>query len=225
MDTLLSYELRDFLMFSPSVYWRMIERLNETWWPFQWIMPVLVIIACAYTFKKCDIRPMYIVGAMTVITTGYVFFYQAYAQIMTAAPYFALAFVIQAMFMLGYAFKQHNASRMGLHGYWLIGFGLLIQPFVGQFWGRQALAYESVGLLPDPTITVIFGMLLATKLPLWLYSIPALWGIISGLSLYAMEDTGFWIMPAITILSLLLYFNERKQIDTIGDNQSSNNTS
>jgi hypothetical protein len=30
-----SYGLADFLMFSPPVYWRLVQRYNEAWWPGQ----------------------------------------------------------------------------------------------------------------------------------------------------------------------------------------------
>ena len=46
-----SYRLEDFIPFSPEVYFRLVERINEAWWPLQFLALGLGLAALAAAWR------------------------------------------------------------------------------------------------------------------------------------------------------------------------------
>ena len=98
-----TYRLSDFLMFSPQVYWRLVERYNREAWPLHLLMLVAgsLLLWLAATRPAAAARP--VAGALAVVWlwVGWSFHHQTYAQINWAAEYAAIAFAIQAVLLAG----------------------------------------------------------------------------------------------------------------------------
>jgi hypothetical protein len=71
----------------------------------------------------------------------------------------------------------------------LLLYALAIHPLIAPLAGRAWTQAEIFGLAPDPTAIATLGILLAATRPFWhLLAIPLLWCVITGLTLWTMEQ-------------------------------------
>ena len=208
-----SYRLSDFLLFSPRVYWRMFELHSGALWPLPLAMPALGIAMFAVIIlrPRQSGRAVAILLAVLWAWVGWSFVWERYATINWAAAYAAPLFAIEALLLLvvgGIAerlsFDQHGARRA--LGLLLIALALAY-PLLAPVFDRPWLAAEFFGVAPDPTAIGTLGFLVMArgKSALPLYAIPVLWCLVSGLTLWAMEDAQAWMLAlAPTLLGLAL---------------------
>ena len=193
-----TYRLSDFLMFSPQIYWRLVERYNRDVWPLQWLVlaAACLLLWLAIGPRAGAPRITAVVLAAAWLWTGWAFHWQHYASINWAAQYLAVAFAIEAVLLLaaamlgarhGIAQASSAARRLGLIA---AVCGVLLYPLVGLLFGRPIAQAEVAGLMPDATALTTLGLLFASGLPFrgWLAVIPAL-SLLSGLlTLWAMAQ-------------------------------------
>jgi hypothetical protein len=193
-----TYRLADFLMFSPEIYWRLVERYNRDLWPLQLLA---LAAACAILWLAIAPRP----GADRItasllaaawLWTGWGFLWRRYASINWAAEYLALAFGLQAVLLLaaaaldaGRATARADSVARGV-GLALAACGVLLYPLVGLLFGRPIAQAEVAGLMPDPTALTTLGLLLASRrrFRIWLAVIPALSFATGLLTLWTMAQ-------------------------------------
>jgi hypothetical protein len=179
-----TYRLSDFLMFSPEIYWRLVERYNREVWPLQ----LLTLAAGAVLLWLALVRPSgaqrIVAGVLAVawLSTGWAFHWQRYASINWAAGYLALAFGMQAALLLAVAaFHPRRRAPVPstrarvLGGSVAVG-AVLIYPLAGLLFGRPLAQAEVFGLMPEPTALATLGLLPASgvRCHRWLAVIPAL---------------------------------------------------
>jgi hypothetical protein len=167
-----TYNLSDFLMFSPEIYWRLVERYNRDVWPLQ----LLALAAgCILLWLAAAPRPgaqriAAVVLAAAWLWIGWAFAWQRYATINWAAQYLAAAYGVEALLLLiaaafdrGGEAAQANplARRAGLLA---IAIGVLVYPAIGLLFGRALVQSEVFGLMPDPTALTTLGLLLAVRI-------------------------------------------------------------
>jgi hypothetical protein len=209
-----AYSLQDLLMFSPQTYYRLFERYNADLWPAHLLALVLGASPLILFFRRSDqARPW----VMAILAAGWVsvawsYFWARYASIHLAAPYFALAFVVESL-LLAWMGISHSRfiiarasrwrQRTGL-GIFLIA--LVVYPMLGLAMGRNWTQAEVIGLAPDPTALATLGVLLLTgPRTFWVLApIPILWCLISGATLWAMASPNFFIAPGLALLVALL---------------------
>jgi hypothetical protein len=177
-----TYRLSDFLMFSPAVYWRLVERYNREAWPMHLLMlgAGLLLLWLAATRQAAAGRVVAGVLAPLWLWTGWAFHHQAYSQINWAAEYAAIAFAIQAALLVGLAVARPPGAepstrpRFRRIGLALAAAGVLAYPWGGLLAGRPWSQAEVFGLMPEPTALATLGLLLATGLGrrAWLAAIP-----------------------------------------------------
>ena len=162
-----TYELADFLMFAPDVYWRLVARYNAEAWPLQ----LLALAAGAGLLWLATKRPQSTrvlagVLALAWAHVGWSFHWQHFAQINWPARYFAAACAAQAMLLLvsavwprkAHVFPMALWRRSGL-AIAAAGLGYpLLAPIVGRTWAQA----EVFALMPEPTALMTLGLLLAT---------------------------------------------------------------
>lgn len=209
-----TYSLRDLLLFSQRTYYRQFELYNLEWWPLQIVTLALggALLALWRHGGERAGRVLTLILALGWLWVAWAFHLQRYAGINPAAPYFAGAFVVQALLMLwlGAVHGRHArapASRMRQRvGLGLFLFALLGQPLIGPFHGRSWTQAEVFGMAPDPTALATLGVLLfAGVRPAWaLFPIPLAWCVVSGATLWAMESPGFAIVPLAALLAMAL---------------------
>jgi hypothetical protein len=212
-----TYRLEDFLLFSPRVYWRMFELQNEALWPLQLVTVTggLVIVFILHRQPKRGGAWIGILLAMLWIFVGWSFLWNRYAGINWASAYVVPIFVLQAILLPlaatlrgGLTFDRRDFA--GWIGLLLAVAGLVLYPLLPLLAGRSWASAEVFGLAPDPTAIVTVGLLLAGRgrLLFMLLPVPLLWCLISGLTLWAMDDGQAWL-PLLVVPIVLVSLGQR----------------
>lgn len=203
-----TYDLTDFLLFSPRTYYRLFELYNEAIWPAH-IAAAAIAVALALSLRRNDGRFAAALLALVWLWTAVAFHLERYATINWAATYFAAAFALQALLLgwtgivRGRLDSQASTDFTGRTGLILFAVALVIQPLVGLFLGRPWTQAEIFGLAPDPTAVATLAVLLLSKRIHWhLLAIPIVWCGFTGLTLWAMEAPDAWVSPLAALLAL-----------------------
>lgn len=204
-----TYRLEDFIPFTPEIYQRLLERINETFWPLHLVAVFIGLLALLLALRGHG-RTALALLAPAWLTSGIIFHLTYYAELNWAAPWFGWGFVAQAAVLLAVAFLAGSISVQrhppGLSTWGgaivavvsLLGYPL-IAAAIGPGWGHA----EAYGLHPDPTAIATLGVLLVLLrgLALWLsLLIPTLWCVIGSLTLIAMDSAGALIPLSAAIL-------------------------
>ncbi|HZY18000.1 MAG TPA: DUF6064 family protein [Ramlibacter sp.] len=175
-----TYRPSDFLMFSGRSWARLLEALNRDAWPAQPLLLVvgMLLVVLAWQRPQAVRRSALLVLAAAWAWVAWNFHWQRFAAINTAAPWFALAWVVQGLALVVPGLRpapQEPARWMRRAGIALalaaVGYPL------ATLLGDDGVARAQVaGLAPDPTALLTAGLLLA--LPVrhrgWLLVVPLL---------------------------------------------------
>lgn len=167
-----SYTLSDFLMFSPRIYWRLVEQYNRDFWPLH--LPLLAggagLLGLTASQHAHAFRLASFLLAAAWLWIGWAFLWQRYATINWAAEYVAAAFAVQGLLLLlaaGLARAQVTGppgAAARAFGWLLAGTGLLY-PVLGLALGRPWVQAEVLGMSPEPTALFTLGLLLLSGQP------------------------------------------------------------
>lgn len=197
METWLSYRLADLLMFSPGIYARLFERVNEAVWPGHLLLAALTVAMLALAGTR-NLFAHRLAAMLLAAAWGWVAwrFFGLYAEINLAAPWFAALFLGQAVMLLilaaigpGFALGRPHRIRHWL-GLGLALWGLVLHPIAWLAGGRPLAGTELFAVAPDPTAIATVGLLLMPHLSgrgrLALLAIPSVWLSISALTWWAL---------------------------------------
>jgi len=210
-----TYSLSDFLMFSSRSYYRLTESYNAAIWPahvLALVAGVIVIVAIARP-RQHQRRSAALVLAAAWGWVAWAYQLERYAEINTAAPYFAAAFAMQALLLCWLAYRPGNAApapqplALGMTGLALFAYPFLALARDGGTW-RQA---EVFGIAPDPTVVATLGVLLAWRAPAIFWLIPVLWCLVSGATLMELKIGHAWLLPALALIAVLGRIMGRKK--------------
>jgi hypothetical protein len=200
-----TYRPSDFLMFSPRIYWRLFQSINQAWWPLHLLLvgaPLAWIAAQrqrrTMSTRSIAVAAVFLAGCWCLVASA--FLHERFAPINWIADAYAIAFAAAAVGLLALAaVGTLQSSRGGIRfriatalGLW----GLLIHPLLGILVGRPWQQAEAFGFAPDPTVIATLGFLLLVKADrrgarwlLWLvYSIAVAWCLVSAATLGTMES-------------------------------------
>ena len=202
-----TYSLSDFLMFSSRSYYRLIETYNAAIWPAHLVAVVAgVIVLGAIARPRQNLQrsaALVLAAASGWVAWGYQL--ERYAEINTAAPYFAAAFAVQALLLCWLAYRPGNAAQapqplgLGLTGLAIFAYPLLALARDGSNW-HQA---EVFGIVPDPTVVATLGVLLAWRAPAIFWLIPVSWCLVSGATLMELKIGHAWLLPALALTAVV----------------------
>lgn len=208
-----TYGLSDFLLFSPRAYHRLFELHNDAVWPAPILMLVLGVGICGLVILKPPGhgRIVSVVLASIWLFVGWAFVFDRYASINWAITYVVPLFGLQAMLLMivgavrtapTYALRRELPSVMGLA---FLVFAVAAYPTLAPLQGRPWMAAEVFGIAPDPTALATLGLALIdrSRHRALLAPVPALWLLLSGLTLWTMRDAGAWV-PFTAVLIWLL---------------------
>ena len=212
-----TYSLSDLLMFSKATYFRLFELHNLALWPAQ-----LVALAAGIALMVCLLRGGDRAGrlaavllALAFLSVAWSYFAGRYATINTAAPYYAIAFAVQAVLLLWLA-SRRAAPRLtppvGSLAKLALGIALLALlafPLLAPLGGRPWMQAELFGLAPDPTVAFTFGALLLWRAGWMLWIVPLLWCAVTGATLMELGSSQAWVLPAVGVLALGLGITAR----------------
>lgn len=213
-----TYTLADFLLFSPQTYLRLVEGYQRDVWPVQiptLVLGVVVALAALRGGRSAG-RIAALILAVLWIAVAWAFHLERYATINWAAPYFAAAFVVQAVWMLATGFVRNGWNLGPPRGTvdWiaiaLIVFALAGEPLLGRALGRAWPQVEVFGITPDATALATLGTLLMARQP-GSMALPALWCAVSGALLWAMEAPDALVPPVAALAALALALATRRR--------------
>jgi hypothetical protein len=211
-----TYALSDFLLFSPRVYYRLLELHNRELWPAQLLTLAMgaVMFGLLWQPRPGSRRVLFAMLGVSWIWIAWAFFFERYATINWAAVYVAPVFALQGLLLIGFGAVW---PRLILHrdrtGFSLFAFALLGYPLIAPLLGRSWLAAESFGMMPDPTAVATLAVLSITagRVRWLLMVVPALWCAVSGVTLWAMGSGDFFVAPvsAVVVIVGLVFLRQR----------------
>ncbi|WP_336273165.1 MFS transporter permease [Vreelandella indica] len=199
MNEWTSYQLQDFIPFTAEVYFRLLERMGETFWPLHLLTLGLGAAALMLALKHRT-RIACLLPAPLWAFVAVAFFIQRYAELNWAGGYVGYAFIAQAVLLVLMALTgwgMDNAPRATnppvAIGIAITLFGLIIMPLIVPLSGGSWYQAEVFGIHADPTAVTTLGLMLIMLrgFALWITVIvPALWLVVSGLTLQVLDSTG-----------------------------------
>jgi hypothetical protein len=204
-----TYSLQDFLLFSPRTYYRLFALYNEALWPAH-IATAALGALCLFLARRggaLATRAIILILAALWLWIAWAFHAERFATINLAAIYYAYAFALQAALLLWFALvtppdgARAASPRIALA---IAFFAILLQPAIGPLLGRDWHQAEVFGLAPDPTAVATLALLAMQARPPWmLMIIPALWCVMTGLTLWTMQTPDALVTPVAGALALL----------------------
>lgn len=227
-----TYRLSSFLLFSPRTYRRLFELYNAEVWPLHLVAVGLGLVMLYAIVRRTGQAPRVACALLGAgwLWVAWAFHWQRYASINWAATWFAAAFALQGLLLLGtaasargIALRPRGAARG--FGLALLVWALALHPLLDVALGRAWLQAQVFGLAPDPTALGTLGVLLAlcaadapAGVPhphrepslrpwrwLWrtLWVVPLLWCLLSAATLWPMRAPDALLLPAAAALAWL----------------------
>lgn len=192
-----SYQLQDFIPFSAEVYFRLLARMGEDFWPLQWATLALGALALAVAIRgRARLALLLLVPPWVFVAVA--FFAQRYVTLNWAGDYLCWAWLLQGALLAGIAGCGIGCERARPHPTpsFLIGMLLMLIALIGMPLATSASGVgwqqaEFFGLHPDPTALFTLGIaLIVLRGPaLWCaVLIPMLWIAVSALTLLVLES-------------------------------------
>jgi hypothetical protein len=216
-----TYRPSDFLLFAPRTYYRLVEAYNAESWPWQAVALAAALVLVALAWRRAHHAGRIVALALAVAwgAIAWRFHWERYATINWAAAYFAGAFALQAALLawtglVGGLDYGGTSRRRRYTGLALVVTALAVLPFAALAAGRPWRQLEVAGLSPDPTAILTLGLLLiARRASGWLYAVPVLWCLASGLTLWTMKapDAFILLLVALAAAAAALGLRLRRQ--------------
>ncbi|WP_150304188.1 DUF6064 family protein [Pseudomonas saliphila] len=207
-----SYQLQDFIPFTADVYFRLLERMGETFWPLH-LLTLALGAASIVLALKGHTRLACLLPAPLWAFVAVAFFSLRYAELNWAGGYVGYAFFAQAVLLivlgltgLGLDTAPRRTSPPVIIGVAIALFGLIIPPLMTLLNGGSWYQAEVFGIHADPTAitTLGLGLILLRGLAVWIAAIvPALWVLISSLTLQVLNASGTGALLAVLAIALL----------------------
>ena len=207
-----TYRLTSFLLFSPSTYYRMLERYNLAIWPAQLAGMAIGLAIVALLIGKRGHYERIIAGLLAAcwLWIALAFHYQRYAQINWAATWFALAFACEALLLgvVGLITGRLVLRRARGSALWIatsiVGISILGYPMLAPLTGRPWTTAEIFGVAADPTAIASVAVLALVRGSIrWLLLVvPLLWCAVAAATLWAMNAPEGLVVLAAGLLAL-----------------------
>lgn len=210
MNSWTSYALQDFIPFTADIYFRLIERMSETFWPLH-LLTLVVGVAAVWLALKNRSRLACLLIAPVWAFVALAFFIQRYAELNWAGGYIGYFFLAQGFLLLLIAMTGRGLDDMprkrpaAIIGTVIALVGLIGLPFIAPLTGGTSSQAEVFGIHADPTAITTLGLILIMLRgwALWLMAIiPALWLLLSGLTLWVLGATAAIVLFAVLAIAL-----------------------
>ena len=210
IDDWFSYRVADFVPFTAEVYFRLIERVGETFWPMH-LLTVAMGLATLILVLRGRGRIACLLLAVVWGWVGITFMMQRYAQLNWAGEYFGWGFLMQAALLALIAWIGHGLTGSGrprgVPGWTALALtvvGLVLYPFIAPLAGYDGFQAETFGIHPDPTAVATLGIVLLALDGGWRWLailIPVFWCLISALTLQVLDAPWAMLLHAIAVLA------------------------
>lgn len=215
-----TFELSDFLMFSPDTFDRLFVRLNMEVWPLQLATLALGTTAALLLRPSAPQWGHRVAAAILSaiwLWVAWTFHLQRFAVVNLAAPWYAVLFAAEALVLIwvGVLRGEPDVTASGPHirraGVALCAFGLVVYPLLNRLQGHGWARAEVFGIAPDPTAVGTLGILLMMEpkapWPLWIG--PVVWCLLSGAMLWALGAQHAFLPPMAAVLAIAAVLKKR----------------
>ncbi|WP_043317466.1 DUF6064 family protein [Microbulbifer sp. HZ11] len=206
-----SYQIQDFVPFSADVYFRMLERMGETFWPLQ-LFTLAVGVAALLLALRGKSRVALLLLAPVWVFVGVAFFAQRYANLNWIGQILGWVWIAQAALLVllaatgrGTAGPVESHSANNITGVLISLVGLLMFPLLAPVLDTSWTQAEVFGLHPDPTGVVSLGifMIALRGWAQWLTClVPLLWITLSALTLQVLEAPWWGALFAVAAVAV-----------------------
>lgn len=208
MGDLASYALADLILFSARSYHYQFESYNLAFWPMQLVALLLCVggLLAVALRHKYGLRLMLGLSAMAWGGIAWEYLHQRFSTINWVAEWYAPGFGIQALLLGYFAVTAHQRTSAWLRILMICCGGLaLFYPLLSWLPGRGWMQSEVVLMAPDPTVLLLLGLLLMVQG--WRFwagiAIPGLWCLISGATLWVLEQPHALLLPVALLVVLV----------------------
>ncbi len=213
-----SYRLDDFLMFSPRAWYRMLELHHRAWWPLQAVAAALGagLLWTIHRRHAAALRLALVLVGAGLLFVAWAFHGGPHASINLAAPYYAVAFGIEGLLLVGLALLRRELVLARSDGWSglavaLLALALLVYPALAPLWARPLAQSEWFALAPDPTMLAALAVLLLAgcggrglrhprRTVVLLSILPVAWCVVTGTTLRLLGAPDWWLMPSAALL-------------------------
>ena len=219
MSDWLTYAPQDFLLFSPRVYYRLIELHNEALWPLQVAAAgtgIAVLFAALRGGPAASRVAFAILGALWM-WIAWSYLWERYASINWAVAYAAPLFAAQGLALLwcgAIRDKLRLPPVMGLASAAaavLLATAVIAYPLIAPLMGRPWTAAETFGIFPEPTALATLAVLACVpRGGALLVVIPLLWCALASEVLWLLGSPDFFIPATAALAAVLLAILRRR---------------
>lgn len=209
-----TYRLSDFVMFSGPTWYGLLELHNGDWFPIHALTLLVAVTLVWSVFSKeaGAARNALVLCGLAWFFVGWAFHWERYSPINWGARYFAVAFGLQALLLVGMGLAGRHlrlawdglAGRLGA----LMLLLALLYPLLAPALGRPFTQSEWLGLMPAPTVLATLGLLLCLRpdgglrhrrrsgvLLMASMTLPLLWCAVAGATLESLQAPEWFLLP------------------------------
>ncbi|WP_237059108.1 DUF6064 family protein [Microbulbifer sediminum] len=191
-----SYRLEDFIPFTADVYYRLLERMGEDFWPLH-LLTLLLGGTVLLLALRGRARLACLLLALPWLFVGVAYFMQRYGELNWAGRDIGWAFVLQGTLLAAAGASGFGIDRPAraiapavMLGMLLGLLGLLGMPLIAPLVGFDWFQAETFAIHPAPTAIVTLGVVLVLFRGIFLWAagiIPLAWISVSGLTLLVLD--------------------------------------
>lgn len=184
------YELADLVIYSPRAYSALVQSYNQAIWPLHLLAVALIagIAVLLWHRRQGGFRICMVLLAACWLWVAMVFFLQRYSVLHWAANFMALAFAVQALWLLIMAAwptsgePPWRSGFAGIAGAAVFAAGTIVPLAIVLYQDKPWTQLEMPGLMPGPTAITTLGVLILVrhKTALLAALIPLAWCMYSG---------------------------------------------
>ncbi len=213
MSDWLTYAPQDFLLFSPRVYYRLIELHNEALWPLQ-----VAALACGLLLLFLTLRGgaaasrvvFAILGALWM-WIAWSFLWERYATINWVVAYAAPLFALQGLALIWCGAISERLRLAPVTGLVagatavLLATAVIGYPLIAPLMGRPWTAAETFGIFPEPTALATLAVLACVpRGGALLMIIPLLWCVLASEILWLLGSPDFFVPATVALIAVFL---------------------
>ena len=220
MSDWLTYAPQDFLLFSPRVYYRLIELHNEALWPLQLAalaLGLLVLFASLRGGPAASRVVFAILGALWM-WIAWSYLWERYASINWAVAYAAPLFAAQGLALIWCGAIREKLRLAPVTGLVsaatavLLATAVIAYPLIAPLMGRPWTAAETFGIFPEPTALATLAVLAGVpRGGALLMIIPFLWCALASEILWLLGSPEFFIPATAALTAVLLRIMRRSR--------------
>jgi len=202
------------LPFTAEILDALVGRYVLAVWPLPVVAPVLALLAVALLLRplRGGGRAAAALLAAAWAGVGIDFHIKTVATIDFLAPVYGGFFLVQAALLTwtgvlrGRLRSSFTGDAAGWAGLGLAGIAILGYPLLALALGRAWPGLPIVGVTPDPTVMLTFGLLLlgGGRPARHLFVVPALWALVTGVTGWMLGTPERLLLPVAAVAAIVL---------------------